>query len=227
MKTVNLTYSRRALLSSAGCLGLLAIAGCANRGEQPAPTIVKKPKNAESHTVYSAIDDEKFPIPAISKDSLEPKFERQRVRYATPETPGTVIVDTRNFYLYHVARNGFAMRYGVGLGRAGFEWSGRAHIAWKRKWPKWTPPNDMIKRQPELAKWSAANGGMPPGLKNPLGARALYIFQGAKDTLYRLHGTLEVDSIGQAVSSGCVRLLNHDIIDLYTRVRPGSRIIVT
>lgn len=118
------------------------------------------------------------------------------------------------------------MRYGVGLGRAGFEWSGTGVIQWKQKWPKWTPPEEMIQRQPELRKWSADNGGQPPGLKNPLGARALYIFENGKDTLYRLHGTPEYWTIGKAVSSGCVRLMNQDIIDLYARVPSGSKLIV-
>ena len=115
------------------------------------------------------------------------------------------------------------MRYGVGLGRQGFEWSGRARIAWKRPWPTWTPPAEMIERQPELEEY---RHGMEPGLDNPLGARALYIFEGNVDTLYRLHGTNEVWSIGKAVSSGCVRLLNQDAIDLYDRVASGSPILV-
>ena len=118
------------------------------------------------------------------------------------------------------------MRYGVGLGRAGFEWSGRARVAYKKKWPTWTPPDTMIRRRPELEKYSVRNGGMKPGLDNPLGARALYIFQGNVDTLYRLHGTNQPESIGKAVSSGCVRLVNQDVIDLYNRTRNGSRILV-
>ena len=116
--------------------------------------------------------------------------------------------------------------HGVGLGRAGFEWSGRAVVQWKQAWPKWTPPDDMIRRQPELVKYSAANGGMAPGLDNPLGARALYIFQNGEDTLYRLHGSPEWWSIGKSVSSGCVRLLNQDIMDLYNRAEVGAKVIV-
>ena len=119
------------------------------------------------------------------------------------------------------------MRYGVGIGRQGFSWSGRAIVQWKQKWPKWTPPGEMIARQPELERWSAENGGMPPGLDNPLGARALYIFQNGEDTLYRLHGSPEYQSIGKAVSSGCVRLLNQDICDLYDRVPTRTPILVT
>lgn len=115
------------------------------------------------------------------------------------------------------------MRYGIGVGREGFQWSGTARVAMKREWPMWTPPAPMIRRQPELAKW---RGGMPPGLSNPLGARALYLFRNGRDTQYRLHGTPEWWSIGKEVSSGCIRLLNQDIIDLYNRTQVGAKVIV-
>lgn len=170
--------------------------------------------------------EERFPIPAVNLKALNPRFYRTLVNDPTLERPGTIVVDTRSFYLYLVRTGGEAMRYGVGLGRAGFEWSGRGEIAWKQVWPKWTPPAEMIARQPELKKYSAANGGMPPALNNPLGSRALYIFRDGKDTLYRLHGTGETSSIGKAVSSGCVRLLNQDIIDLYDRVPGRAPILV-
>ncbi len=115
------------------------------------------------------------------------------------------------------------MRYGVGVGREGFGWSGAANIARKAEWPRWTPPAEMIKRQPELVEWK---NGMDGSLSNPLGARALYLYQGGRDTLYRLHGTNEPRSIGSNVSSGCVRLVNQDIIDLYQRTPVGSRVVV-
>ena len=217
--------SRRAFLRTFGSLGLLTAAGCTSVGD-PAGEEPKRFLPRSSSALYPAMPNEKFPIPAVKPGQLPAQYQRRRVRYRTDEKPGTVIVDTRNFYLYHVEPGGRAMRYGVGLGRAGFAWSGRARIAWKRKWPKWTPPGEMIRREPKLGKWSAANGGMPPGLNNPLGSRALYIFQGDRDTLYRLHGTPEVASIGRAVSSGCVRLVNQDVIDLYDRVKPGSTIVV-
>ncbi|WP_343217455.1 L,D-transpeptidase [Hoeflea sp. YIM 152468] len=146
--------------------------------------------------------------------------------YTEPYPVGTVVVNTHTFFLHLVQEGGKAMRYGVGLGRQGFEWSGEGRIQWKQAWPKWTPPAEMIARQPELEQWSADNGGMPPGLDNPLGARALYIFQNGVDTLYRIHGSPEYWTIGKAVSSGCVRLMNQDIIDLYNRVPSGSRLIV-
>lgn len=226
MKNLPSGQSRRAFLCTLGGFGLVSVAGCTTVGEpKDGETVAKLPPRS-SKALYRALPNEKFPIPAIKPGQLKPQYHRQRVRYRTSEKPGTVVVDTRSFYLYHVEPGGKAMRYGVGLGRAGFAWSGRARIAWKRKWPKWTPPDEMIRREPHLARWSADNGGMPPGLRNPLGSRALYIFQGNQDTLYRLHGTPEVESIGRAVSSGCVRLVNHDVIDLYDRVRSGSTIVV-
>ena len=136
---------------------------------------------------------------------------------------GTIVVDVSNRFLYLVQPEGKAVRYGVGVGKQGFAWSGNARIGWKKEWPTWTPPPRMIGRKPELRRWA---GGMPPGLNNPLGPRALYLTKGGKDTLYRLHGTPEWWSIGTAASSGCIRLMNQDIIDLYNRVQPGAKVVV-
>lgn len=226
MKHPQSGHPRRAFLRALGSFGLASLAGCTTVGQPDSRESTAKLPPLRSDALYRALPNEKFPIPAIKPGQLKQEYRRRRVRYRTSEAPGTVIVDTRNFYLYHIEPGSSAMRYGVGLGRAGFAWSGRARIAWKRKWPKWTPPDEMIRREPHLSRWSADNGGMPPGLSNPLGSRALYIFQGNRDTLYRLHGTPEVASIGRAVSSGCVRLLNHDVIDLYDRVTSGSAIVV-
>ena len=157
---------------------------------------------------------------------MDQRYWRTDVVYSTEEKPGTLIVDTPNKYLYHVLSEGRATRYGVGVGREGFEWSGRAIVAYSRQWPRWVPPDSMIQRQPELKRYSANNGGMQPGLRNPLGARALYIHENGRDTLYRLHGISEPDSIGMAVSSGCIRLLNQDVIHLYNNVRNGTPIVV-
>jgi len=176
--------------------------------------------------MYGPMEDGGYELPAIPIQKMDPKYLRQIVSDPTGERPGTVVVDTANRFLYLVREDGEAIRYGVGIGREGFAWSGRAIVQWKRKWPTWTPPADMIARQPELAKYSAANGGMQPGLMNPLGARALYIFKDGKDTLYRLHGSPEWWSIGKAVSSGCVRLINQDVIDLYDRVPNKTPILV-
>lgn len=172
---------------------------------------------------YGALPDEPYPIPAVNLKKLKPKYRRRIVDYPTAEIPGTIIVDTPNRFLYLVLGDGKAMRYGVGIGRDGFTWGGRGRIQYKRAWPRWTPPDEMIARQPELEKFRF---GQEPSLTNPLGARALYIFQNGQDTLYRLHGTQDAASIGKAVSSGCVRLVNQDIIDLYNRARPGAAIIV-
>ncbi|MES0880640.1 L,D-transpeptidase [Roseibium sp. SCPC14] len=220
--------TRRQVLSGAFSTAALALAGCTTSATlPPAPEPVQPQVDSSFLLNYGPRPQEEFPLPAIDPRVLAPEFRRQRVAYRTDEEPGTVVVDTSSFYLYLVEPSGTAMRYGVGLGRQGFEWSGRARIAWKRPWPTWTPPDEMIARQPELAPYSADNGGMAPGLGNPLGARALYIFQGNVDTLYRLHGTNEPASIGKAVSSGCVRLINQDVIDLYDRVRSGASIVVT
>lgn len=172
---------------------------------------------------YGPLPDERFPIPAARIDLIDPKFYRQTVDDPTGEPAGTVVVDTPERFLYHVIEGGRAMRYGVGIGRDGFAWGGRAIIAYKREWPTWTPPAEMIARQPELEIY---RNGMEPGLENPLGARALYIHEGGRDTLYRIHGSMEASSIGKAVSSGCVRLLPQDVIDLHGRVRDGSPILV-
>jgi lipoprotein-anchoring transpeptidase ErfK/SrfK len=176
--------------------------------------------------MYRAMPEEEYPVPAADLTRLDERFCRQIVDDPTGERPGTIVVDTQAYFLYLVQPGGKALRYGVGLGRQGFTWSGDGVIQYKRAWPTWTPPAEMIDRQPELEKFSAENGGQPPGLENPLGARALYIFQDGVDTLYRLHGTPEFWTIGQAVSSGCVRLINQDIIDLYGRVSVPSPIVV-
>jgi lipoprotein-anchoring transpeptidase ErfK/SrfK len=140
-----------------------------------------------------------------------------------PNEPGIIVVDPKNRFLYFVEQNGLAVRYGVGVGRQGFAWSGTASIHHAGKWPKWFPQADMVKRDPKTAQFA---GGMPGGLDNPLGARALYLFQGDRDTLYRIHGTNDPSSIGKAVSSGCIRLFNQDIVDLYNRVPEGTKVIV-
>ncbi|MEQ1942232.1 L,D-transpeptidase [Mesorhizobium sp. VNQ89] len=178
-------------------------------------------------TMYGPVYDGGYEVPAVPIERMDKRYLRQVVQDPTGEHAGTIVVDTSEHFLYLVLGDGQAMRYGVGLGRAGFEWSGRANVQWKQKWPKWTPPAEMISRQPELAKYGVDYGGMPPGLDNPLGARALYIFQNGEDTLYRLHGSPEWNSIGKSVSSGCVRLMNQDIIDLYDRVPGKAPIVVT
>ncbi len=230
--------TRRSLL--AGGLGLAAtgLSGCTftpppAMNFQPIVPMFRGPTaegtdipKREFRSIYGSVLDNGFQIPAVDLDKVPEQFWRRRVAYTGSERPGSIVVNTSTFYLHHVEEGGTAMRYGVGLGRQGFEWSGRANIAWKRAWPTWTPPAEMIERQPELEKYSAENGGMEPGLTNPLGARALYIHQNGVDTLYRVHGTPEYWTIGKAVSSGCVRMMNQDVIHLYERVKNGSPIIV-
>ncbi|WP_082536937.1 MULTISPECIES: L,D-transpeptidase [unclassified Aureimonas] len=177
-------------------------------------------------TAYAAAEDEGFQLPAIPASKIDPKFLRQRVVYdAGDYEAGTVVVDTPHRFLYVVERGGTAMRYGIGVGKAGFSWAGEAKIGDKQHWPKWFPPMEMIDRRADLEKFRDGKG-MEPGLMNPLGARALYLYQGNKDTLYRLHGTPEWQSIGTAASSGCIRLMNQDIIDLYDRVPVNARVVV-
>ncbi|MDD9908722.1 MAG: L,D-transpeptidase [Ahrensia sp.] len=218
--------SRRLFLTGAGSAAVSLLTGCSTRSRRNTSDSLERISRSQYATMYGPIRDGGFSIPAINLKKVPERFLRRQVDFDTRHRPGTLIVNTRNFYLHLVQKGDKAMRYGVGLGRAGFEWSGTGVIQWKQKWPKWTPPEEMIQRQPELRKWSADNGGQPPGLKNPLGARALYIFENGKDTLYRLHGTPEYWTIGKAVSSGCVRLMNQDIIDLYARVPSGSKLIV-
>lgn len=218
--------SRRALILGAGALTL---AGCTT-ARRPSPEIVAAlpapPPVPATPPMYAAMPQERFPLPEVDMSQLDRRFWREEIDYPTDEAVGTLIVDTPNKYLYHVRPAGRATRYGIGVGRDGFAWSGRAIVAYKREWPRWTPPDAMVERQPELEPYSIANGGMDPSLENPLGARALYIHQDGRDTLYRLHGTAEAHSIGNAVSSGCIRLISQDVIHLHDNVRDGSRIVV-
>lgn len=147
---------------------------------------------------------------------LDPRFQKQEVAYGGPHGPGTVVIDTPNRFLYLVQPGGRALRYGIGVGRPGFEWGGAKTITRKAEWPSWTPPAEMLKRRPDLPRF------MPGGGDNPMGARAMYL----GSSLYRIHGTNEPHTIGQAVSSGCIRMTNDDVTDLYERVRVGMKVIV-
>ncbi len=148
--------------------------------------------------------------------TMDPRFERQEVAYSGKEAPGTIVIDTPNKFLYLIEPNGRAMRYGVGVGRPGFTWAGVHSISAKKAWPDWVPPGDMLQRQPGLPHFMAG------GPNNPLGARAMYL----GSTLYRIHGSNEPWTIGHNVSSGCIRLRNADVIDLYSRVKVGTKVIV-
>jgi len=209
--------NRRLFLASSSAAVALALAGC---------TTVN-PVSTQIVADYGVIVDAGYTIPAVPIQRLEDRFKRQIVRYPTEHEPGTIVVDTPEKFLYYVLPGGEAVRYGIGVGREGFAWQGEAYVAWKQSWPRWHPPAEMIDREPYLEKY--ADGGMDPGLTNPLGARALYLYdEKGNDTLYRLHGTPEWATIGTAASSGCIRLMNQDIIDLYDRVTPGrsSKVVV-
>ncbi|MDQ6438221.1 L,D-transpeptidase [Mesorhizobium sp. LHD-90] len=218
----------------------IAVSACATAPRSPAyvepqaPPLADIPEFGSYASMYAPVSDGGFEVPGVPTDKIDQQFLRQVVPDPTGEVPGTIVIDTSSHFLYLVREGGQAIRYGVGLGRAGFEWAGRGVIQSKQMWPRWFPPDEMIARQPELEQYRARQigkkneweGGMPPGPDNPLGARALYIFQNGEDTLYRLHGSPEWWSIGKSVSSGCVRLINQDIIDLFGRVPEGTNIVV-
>jgi lipoprotein-anchoring transpeptidase ErfK/SrfK len=173
---------------------------------------------------YGDIVDRDHRIPAVDFTEFDRSLLRSTVRYASPYRPGTVVVDVANRRLYLIGKNGSAIRYAVGVGREeALNFRGAAVIGRKSEWPSWTPTATMIERIPRYARYA---GGMPGGLGNPLGARALYLYRDGQDTYFRIHGTNEPNSIGKAVSSGCIRLLNQDIVDLYKRVPLGAPVVV-
>ena len=164
----------------------------------------------------------------VSREA-DPAFARKVVTYPSPERAGTIIVDPGNHFLYLVQGGGQAIRYGVGVGSEGFGWSGLAEVHSKQEWPDWYPPAEMLQRKPELREHMTqlqSGIGMPGGPENPIGARALYLWQGNKDTLYRIHGTNEPWTIGHNVSAGCIRMTNDDAIDLYNRTPIGTKVVV-
>ena len=199
-----------------------ALAACVST-QPPVQQAVRRIDPAYA-AMYGPRPDEPHPLPATDISEVDPRFLRREVAYYGREEPGTVVVDTTSRYLYLVREGGRAIRYGIGVGKEGLAWSGRARVGRKAAWPRWTPTAAMIKREPERnAKWA---GGMEGGLNNPLGARALYLYDNGVDTMYRIHGTTEPWSIGQSVSSGCIRMFNQDIIDLHSRVPVGSPVVV-
>ncbi|WLS01655.1 L,D-transpeptidase [Shinella oryzae] len=202
-----MSISRRGFLLGASAL----LAGCATNG-------------TSDRANYGDRLDERHPLKAMPLDKIKPELRRQEVAYTTTHAPGTVVVDTPARRLYYVLGDGRAIRYGIGVGRQGYSLAGSAYIGRKAEWPSWTPTPNMIRRDPQKNLKYA--GGVPGGLNNPLGARAIYLYQNGNDTMFRIHGTNQPWSIGQAMSSGCVRMLNHDVIDLYERVKTGGRVHV-
>jgi lipoprotein-anchoring transpeptidase ErfK/SrfK len=164
-----------------------------------------------------------YPVEPVDPSLIKSLYRRQVVEFDGDEEPETIVVDPHEHFLYHVLEGGQAMRYGVGVGRAGFAWSGDAEIRMKRRWPRWVPPREMVDRDKRAKKWV---NGQPGGPENPLGARALYLFADGKDTLYRIHGTNEPGTIGKSVSSGCIRMPNEDVADLFDAVAIGTQVVV-
>jgi lipoprotein-anchoring transpeptidase ErfK/SrfK len=207
--------SRRAFTLSALAIGCIAFSGSA-LAAPPAPLfptffLVPQIQVAPPPTAQTAPSEDEGSV-----YELPPNLRRQVVNYTTREAPGTVIIDTPNTYLYFVLAGGRAIRYGIGVGRDGFTWSGVQSITKKAEWPDWTPPPEMIARQPYLPRHMAGGPG------NPLGARAMYL----GGTVYRIHGTNAPATIGTHVSSGCIRLTNPDVADLYSRVNVGTKVVV-
>jgi lipoprotein-anchoring transpeptidase ErfK/SrfK len=243
-QTLNSIVSRRLFLRGS-LVAAAALTGCATA---PAPVegeSAPKPRfrfplapvafeEVDPAIAYASITDGEFTLPAIPYQKIDQQFLRQMVPNTTGVEAGVLVVETSQHHLYWTMPGGFAMRYGVGLGKAGFEWTGEGVVKRKAKWPRWHPPAEMIERRPELKEYETVynektktwEGGMEGGLMNPLGARALYIYQGEVDTQYRLHGSPEWNSIGKSVSSGCVRLMNQDVLDLHDRVPEGTKVVV-
>lgn len=200
-----MSISRRGFLA-----GLpLLLAGCAS--------------TINDQTNYAALPNEQFPLKTVPVENIKPELRRTEVAYVSPYAAGTVVVDTPARRAYYILGNGRAIRYGVGVGRAGLALAGNAYVGRKAEWPTWTPTANMQRREERYRKLA---GGMPGGPNNPLGARAMYLYRGGNDTHFRIHGTNQPESIGLAMSSGCIRMMNHDVVDLYSRVNVGAKVVV-
>jgi lipoprotein-anchoring transpeptidase ErfK/SrfK len=206
----------------AALLAFMALTACVDPTLSPTGSTQPLPKADEN--VYVASMDAGIAIPALPVEQIPASHRRQVVAYETDQPVGTIIVNPATRLLYYVVGPNKAIRYGIAVGRAGFEWSGEAIVAEKKPWPTWTPPKEMIARDP--AKYSKWADGQPGGPTNPLGARAIYLTSGGKDYGYRIHGTPEWQSIGRNASSGCIRMINQDVIDLYGRLQGGEKVIV-
>lgn len=194
---------------------ILTLAACATKPVIEAPVI---------EPGYEAVNDGGFDIPAVETALLADGYKRVQVPYAGEESPGTVVVDPYARKLYLVEEGGMAMRYGVAVGRQGLSFRGEGKIGRKEEWPSWTPTANMVRTRPDLYLEFA--GGKSGGLDNPLGARAMYLYRNGRDTMFRIHGTMDPPSIGHATSAGCIRLFNQDAIDLYNRVKIGAKVKV-
>lgn len=227
-----------------GLGGLTAgLAACGDRGlpvfgsvAPPAPETTASlppqrltPRSAHYDGIYGAIQGEPFPIAAFDYTFMAPENLRRRIRYATAEAPGTIVIDPNAHALYYVEGGGQATRYGVGVGKEGFGWNGEAKVAVRRSWPDWIPPREMVERDPTVAPrlvQTPRGMGVPGGPQSPLGARAMILAANGQDSGYRIHGTTEPDTIGTNVSSGCIRMVNQDVIHLYGRTTQSNRVVV-
>lgn len=220
---------RRAALGFFASIAATALVGCKRTTTTAAPLASFGTAAAYAPGgQYGAVAD-KFPIDAVDVSRIDPIYLRREVAYTSSYPAGTVVIDPSSHFLYLIQPGGTAIRYGVGVGKEGFGWSGVATINSKQEWPDWYPPKEMIQRRPDIQAQLTrlqSGDGVAGGLSNPLGARAMYLWQNGRDTLYRIHGTLEPDTIGTNVSSGCIRMINQDAIDLYGRVGVGTKVVV-
>ncbi|MEJ8473235.1 L,D-transpeptidase [Roseibium algae] len=222
LETSSSGVSRRFFVSGCFAAMTLPLAGCYTAGLPGQPPLPDETFDYAS--AYAVWPDGDFTWPAINYQSFDRKYWRQVVDYKSGEKPGTIIVDPYNYFLYWILTPKTALRYGISVGRSGYAWSGDAMIRVKREHPRWRPPREMIARKPSLERYW--KDGMGPGLKNPLGARAMDLWQGSRDTLFRIHGTSSPNSIGKSVSSGCIRMWHQDVIDLFERVPLRTKVIV-
>jgi lipoprotein-anchoring transpeptidase ErfK/SrfK len=215
-ETPKLAMTRRFFVIAAP----LGLAGCASTGDSPiGPSLT-----AAFGGTYGELEDNGVVIPAIDTSEIDPRFLRQTVDYSGRQPAGSIIIDTPNRNVYFVRPDRKAVRYGCGVGRAGWEFKGSGFIGRTAVWPRWSPTPNMLAAMPE--RYGPVRGGMAGGIDNPLGARALYLHRDGQESNYRIHGTNEPETIGSAVSSGCIRMFNHDVIDLHKRVVVGARVIV-
>jgi len=201
----------------------ISLAGCDYESQTVAPQALA-PLDPLLVKDYAAVQDHDYLIPAVDIRLINPEMLRTQVDYHTPQPVGTIVIDTAARHLYLIEENGKALRYGIGVGKEGLAFTGNAIIGRKAEWPYWIPTPTMIEREPE--RYGPYAKGLPGGLSNPLGARAMYLYKNNEDTLFRIHGTTEPETIGHAVSSGCIRLINQDVMDLFNRVPTGSRVVV-
>jgi lipoprotein-anchoring transpeptidase ErfK/SrfK len=233
--------SRRTIIAGVSASAAASLAGCVNSNPNPAinaaaltpppppPGGAADAIEPNYNAIYAEAKDGNFIVPAVNYSQVNSNFLRKNIAYATREAPGTIVIDTGNHYLYHVEDGGRATRYGVGVGREGFVWAGEATIHSKQEWPDWYPPQEMLDRRPDLMKSMVelqSGIGMHGGPANPLGARAMYLWQGSKDTYFRIHGTNEPWTIGLSQSSGCIRMINQDAMELYAKTPIGTRVVV-